>query len=169
MTAFAVLDYTVYTANLSSPTYQTSGPDFQPYYSAKAAYGSLLSPPVTDPAAELTPAFWHNVTALFESDDSVFQTYIDRKQRGYDYESCNGTCKTTEICGLRSSQSQYACVGSNPVLQAPSAKRRDVEVKAQARHQHDHDCSGSVFKDVFRKLAGKGEKAFVRRSVDRRG
>lgn len=68
---FDVLDFTAYIANISGPDYQ-NGRTWTDYYSAKDAYGSLLSPPVTDAAVELTPAFWHNVTALFETDDDVF-------------------------------------------------------------------------------------------------
>jgi hypothetical protein len=52
----------------------------------------------TDAAAELTPAFWHNATELFESNDDVFQDYIARMSRGYDVSSCTGTCKK---CHLR--------------------------------------------------------------------
>lgn len=103
---FGVLDYTVYYANISSPAYQ-DGPVWEVLYSAKEAYGSLLTPPVTDAAAELTPAFWHNVTTLFENDDDVFQTYYLRKSRDYDTATCTDDCKTEEICSLRASQSQY--------------------------------------------------------------
>ncbi|KAJ8611085.1 hypothetical protein MRB53_038172 [Persea americana] len=68
-----VLDMTEYTASLENPSYQTTGPVWSEYYSSKAAYGSLIG--VTDPTAELTPAFWHNVTAAFESDAAAFQAY----------------------------------------------------------------------------------------------
>lgn len=101
---FGVLDMTVYYADMASATYQTD-PTWQVLYSVKDTYGSLLG--VTDAAAELTPAFWHNVTALFESNDTVFQEYISRKTRGYDTSTCTGTCKTAEICQLRAAQAQY--------------------------------------------------------------
>ena len=42
-------------------------------------------PPFTDPAAELTPAFWHNVTNLFENSDSASKGTL-RVERG-DLES----------------------------------------------------------------------------------
>jgi sphingomyelin phosphodiesterase len=103
---FAILDYTVYYANISSPTYQ-SGPVWEKLYSVKEAYGSLLTPPYTDATAELTPAFWHNVTVLFENDDDVFQTWYARRGRDYSAATCTGTCKTTYLCELRASQSQY--------------------------------------------------------------
>lgn len=103
---FAILDYTVYYANISSPTYQ-SGPTWERLYSVKEAYGSLLTPPVTASSAELTPAFWHNLTVLFEDDDTVFQEYYSRKSRDYSTATCTGSCKTAEICALRAAQSQY--------------------------------------------------------------
>ena len=63
-------------------------------------YGPLLDPPYTTPTAELVPAFWHNLTEVFEMDDSIFQDYYARKQRGYDPMLCISTCKTEEICGM---------------------------------------------------------------------
>lgn len=103
---FAILDYIVYYTNISSPTYQ-DGPVWEKLYSVKEAYGSLLTPPVTDPAAELTPEFWHDVTELFESDDGVYQEWYARRTRDYSFDTCTGDCKNTSICELRASQSQY--------------------------------------------------------------
>ncbi|KAI0477086.1 calcineurin-like phosphoesterase [Xylariaceae sp. FL0804] len=108
---FGVLDMTVYYANISSPSYQ-SGPTWEVLYSVKDAYGPLLN--YTDPAAELTPAFWHNLTALFEDDDAVFQAYYARKTRDYDNSTCTDDCKTDEICQLRAAQAQYDCGTVSP-------------------------------------------------------
>jgi sphingomyelin phosphodiesterase len=112
---YKVLDYTVYYANMSVPSFQTTGPTWKKLYSFKEAYGLFFSPPYTEPSAELTPAFVHNVTVLFENNDAVFQEYIFRKQRGFDFVPCTGTCKTYELCELRSAQSQFACYGSSPL------------------------------------------------------
>jgi sphingomyelin phosphodiesterase len=103
---FAVLDYTVYTANISTET----NPEWTKYYSAKESYGSLLSPPLTDPTAELTPAFWHNVTALMETDNSVFQAWWARTTRGFNVPECNAQCARDQICSLRAADAQYGCV-----------------------------------------------------------
>ncbi|KAF7171965.1 hypothetical protein CNMCM5623_004235 [Aspergillus felis] len=103
---FAVLDYTVYTADISTET----TPQWTKYYSAKESYGSLLSPPLTDPAAELTPAFWHNVTALMETDNSVFQAWWARTTRGFNVPECNAQCARDQICSLRAADAQYGCV-----------------------------------------------------------
>lgn len=118
---FGVLDLTVYYTDLNSPSYQ-SNPTWQKLYSAKEAYGSLLG--VTGAAVELTPAFWHNVTVLFESDDAVFQQYHARKSRGSDDRSpCTGDCKTAELCGMRAAQSRFNCDVVKPGV---NFRRRDV-------------------------------------------
>ena len=108
----------------------------------------MLTPPHTDPTAELTPAFWHNVTDLFAKNDTVFQEYVDRKQRGWDYTPCEGTCKTNEICQLRSAQSQYGCLSPSPAM-----KKRSVDgVELTARVESE--CSGSRMVEVLHEMAG---------------
>lgn len=131
---YDVLDYTIYYANMSLPTYQTN-PTWEKLYSFKEAYGSLLSPPYTDPWAPLTPAFFHNVTQLFIDNDTVFQEYYFRKQRGWYYVPCTGTCKMDELCQMRSAQSQYACYG----LSALSVKKRSLSEDIRSVG----DCEGS--------------------------
>jgi sphingomyelin phosphodiesterase len=119
---FAIIDYHIYITNMSNPYYQTIGPIWTHYYSAKSTYGSLLTPPFTDATAELSPAFWHNVTVLMETDDSVFQDYNVRKTRGWEPPACTGVCKETEICQLRSPQSQFNCI--NTAVNVPTTKKK---------------------------------------------
>lgn len=142
---FGVLDFTEYITNMSSSTYQTK-PTWQKYYSAKETYGSLLDPPVTDSAAELTPAFWHNVTVLFENDDSVFQDYYARKSRGWDVSECTGDCKTDEICQLRAVESQYNCVEITPGI---SFKKRDTTASESSSTTKESTCGESVVGQMF--------------------
>ncbi|KAJ5673981.1 hypothetical protein N7462_009420 [Penicillium macrosclerotiorum] len=110
---FAVLDFTQYIANITDPAFQTS-PAWTPYYSAKASYGAALTPPVTDPAAELTPGFWHNVTVAMQQDDAVFQAFWARRTRGFNVPACTDTCVSQEICALRAADAQYNCVVPTP-------------------------------------------------------
>jgi sphingomyelin phosphodiesterase len=140
---FGVLDFTEYIADIKSPSYQ-SGPVWTEYYSAKAAYGPLVTPPLTDPAAELTPAFWHNLTEVFENDDTVFQQYYSRKSRGYDGTTCTGACKTSEICALRAAEAQYNCATVSPGVHFT---KRDGE--------HADECEGSRTKAIFQAIAGR--------------
>ncbi|THZ64346.1 sphingomyelin phosphodiesterase [Aureobasidium pullulans] len=133
---FGVLDYTVYFANISSPTYQ-NGPTWQKYYSVKETYGAQLTPPVTAASAELTPAFWHNLTTLFQTNDAVFQQFNARKSRGHDVSSCTGDCKTSSICQLRAAEAQYNCVTIKPGV---NFKKRDLA----ADITHSDECDGSA-------------------------
>ncbi|PWY91733.1 acid sphingomyelinase [Aspergillus sclerotioniger CBS 115572] len=144
---FGVLDFTEYITNMSSPTYQEK-PTWEKYYSAKEAYGSLLDPPVTDSAAELTPAFWHNVTVLLENDDSVFQDYYARKRRGWDVSECTGDCKTDEICQLRAAESQYNCVEITPGI---NFKKRDTTTATVFK---ESACGESVVGQMFSNFDG---------------
>ncbi|KAI1321123.1 Metallo-dependent phosphatase-like protein [Xylariaceae sp. FL0255] len=142
---FGVLDYTVYIANMSSATYQ-GGPTWEKYYSAKETYGSLLTPAVTSSAAELTPAFWHSVTALFESNDDVFQDYIARKSRGWDVSTCTDDCKTDEICQLRAAQALYNCVEVTPGINFKKSKR---STDAQSSAVREPSCGDSIVGKVL--------------------
>jgi sphingomyelin phosphodiesterase len=134
---FGIRDYTVYYSNLSAPDYHIHGPKWEELYSFRSAYAVAAANStdyhVHDPHAELTPAFMHNVTTLFENDDAVFQQYWDRKQRGYTpagYGLCVGSCKTNEICQLRSAQSQFACLAPSAALRR---KRAVGEIEMEAR------------------------------------
>jgi sphingomyelin phosphodiesterase len=138
----AVLDFTVYYANLTSPDFQSaSGPTWQELYSAKAVYGAALG--VTDPLAELSPAFWHNLTQLFEEDDALFQQYYGYKTRDYaaDAAGCTGDCKTAELCQLRAAQAQYNCGTVSPGING---------------HGHSTDgldgCEGSQVVSILQKI-----------------
>lgn len=147
---WAVLDYTVYIANMSAPDYQVAGPTWEEYYSVKSAYGSLLSPPYTDAAAELTPAFWHNVSELFVNDDEAFQAYHGRRTRGWDLAECTGSCKSDEICEMRSSQSQFGCYTSGAV----SVKRRRASAEEDRARGERGECPGSKARPIVRNFAG---------------
>ncbi|GAM83788.1 hypothetical protein ANO11243_017780 [Dothideomycetidae sp. 11243] len=144
---FGVLDFTVYIANISDPAYQ-SGPVWQKYYSAKETYGPLANPPVTDPAAELTPGFWHSVTDAFNSNDAEFQAYIARQSRGFAVKECTGTCKTQEICQLKAAEAQYNCVPVVPGISFTKKHKRDVEEGLA----YTSDCGGSVLIKTVKSL-----------------
>ncbi|KAF4984349.1 hypothetical protein FZEAL_460 [Fusarium zealandicum] len=106
---FAVLDATTYSADMTSDTYQTQGPVWKKYYSAKETYGALTSPPLTDPHAELSAAFWHNVTETFETDQKAFDAFMLRLSRGWIQPECNQDCRASQICQLRAARSEDNC------------------------------------------------------------
>ncbi|KAK5745900.1 hypothetical protein LTR17_001029 [Elasticomyces elasticus] len=148
---FGILDYTVYSANMSAGDYHTTGPKWAEYYTFKTAYGSLLDPPYSDPLDEMTPAFMHNVTTLFQINDTAFQEYYDRKQRGWTpvgYGPCTGDCKTDEICQLRSSQSQYACMTPSAAI-----KKREANGEQVLHARVESECSTSRMVGVLHAMA----------------
>lgn len=145
---FGILDMTTYITNMSTSTYQTDGPVWEKYYSVKEAYGPLVTPPLTDPSAELTPAFWHNVTEVLASNSSTFDEYWARKWRGYDVDSCTGSCVTDEICQLRAAEARYNCITVTPGV----SFKRDLHQHSLTEDGHDH-CEGSLAKGIFQKLA----------------
>lgn len=147
---FAVLDATTYIADMDTPGYQVTGPLWKKYYSAKDAYGRAVSPPLTDPAAELSPSFWHNVTAALEKDNSLFDEYMARKSRGWKADRpCRDGCKKEEICGLRAARSQDNCW--KPSFGISFSKRGEAE----HNHGHHDECGASVasewLSDLFRR------------------
>lgn len=149
---YNILDFTEYIANISAPQFQHH-PVWTKYYSAKAAYGSLLTPPVLDPAAELSPAFWHDVTALFETDDAAFQDYYRRQTRGFKNATCTGTCKTAQICGLRAFDAQFNCHTPTPGF---NFKREAADEEQQSSHEGhaDDECGegGAKIRGIFRSI-----------------
>ncbi|UKZ46180.1 hypothetical protein TrVGV298_000379 [Trichoderma virens] len=149
---FAVLDTTTYIADMTNANFQTTGPVWTKLYSAKEVYGSKLNPPVTDPSAELTPAFWHNVTALFESNSAMFNQYISLKSRGWNVASCTGDCQKQEICQLRAGRSESNCVVPSPGLHI--SKRSDERHGHSHHRAHDHqECGMSAGMKTIGSLA----------------
>ena len=121
---FAVVDYTVYITNItSSPRSQEHQPHWTKYYAAKSTYGSPLSPPYNEPSAELSPAFWHNVTVLMEENETVFQEWWQRRKRGFNVSECSGDCVQKEICKLRAADARFNCVVASPGIHV----KRDEE------------------------------------------
>ncbi|KAE8441924.1 hypothetical protein EG329_004182 [Mollisiaceae sp. DMI_Dod_QoI] len=148
---FGILDIETYIANISFPTYQ-SGPTWQKLYSAKEVYGPLVTPPLTDPTAELTPAFWHNVTAAFQINDPAFQNYYALKSRDYSTATCTGTCKTQEICAMRAAQSQYNCATITPGINFKKREEDGVVERSEGKIELG-ECEGSLIRPMLARLA----------------
>lgn len=152
---YGVMDYTQYIANISDPSYQTK-PKWTPYYSAKENYGSKLSPPVTadDTSVELTPAFWHNVTAVMEKDPSAFQDYWNKRTRGFDVSTCVGSCASNEICGLRGADTSNSCYQAPHDPGAMFSKRDGAgPVSLSSESFQEPECDHSEAASLFAKMA----------------
>ncbi|CAK7226792.1 hypothetical protein SEUCBS140593_006361 [Sporothrix eucalyptigena] len=148
---YGVLDVVTYAADMSSPTYDTNGPVWTKYYSAKEAYGPLVGVDPSDTAAELTPAFWHNLTEVLLTNQTAFDEYYARKSRGYDVSSCTGDCVTSEVCLLQSAEAQYNCW--TPSVGIHFSKRDE----GSDGHKHD-ECEPSLTKRLFHHIRASAEK-----------
>lgn len=123
-----------------------------------------------DPAAELSPEFWHNLTLTFENDDVVFQEFLARKTREFaplplsssPSPPCTGDCKTAELCKLRAGESQYNCVRVTPGIHF----KRDEHGHSHATYQPG-DCEGSKLGDIMHGL--KDNIHEVHQELARRG
>lgn len=109
---FGILDVDTYVADMADPEFQ-NGPAWKKSYSAKETFGSLLEIPVSADA-ELTPAFWHNITVALERDPAAFQAYWSRRTRGWNVPECDEACRKAEICQLRAARSQDNCFVPTP-------------------------------------------------------
>jgi sphingomyelin phosphodiesterase len=151
---FGVLDMTTYIAEMTITGDQTAAPVWTEYYSAKAAYGPLVTPPLTDPAAELTPAFWHNLTVVLQNDQTAFNEYYARKSRGFNVPACTGTCVTSEICGMRAAESQYNCHTITPGVSFSKRDGEEVLVRSEGEVR-ESECEGSALRPILAKLVGQ--------------
>ncbi|KAL5350564.1 hypothetical protein ACLOAV_004133 [Pseudogymnoascus australis] len=145
---YGVLDFIDYTTDITADKLS-----WTKYYSAKEAYGPLLTPPVTDAAAELTPAFWHDVTSLFETNEAAFKDFFARKSRGFEVEACDGDCRAEQICMARAAESQYNCDKLKPGF---NFSKREEE-----SHAHRDECEGTRLREVFGQM-GRDHETFIR-------
>ncbi|KZP28597.1 sphingomyelin phosphodiesterase [Athelia psychrophila] len=145
---FELMDVKVYTTNMSDPSYQNN-PTWELYYSARETYAPLV--PSLSANQSLSPAFWHNLTEVFASNDTAFQMYNTFKSRDGAVESCVGSCQNTTICGMRAMRSENNCGVVTPGL--PS--RRSLEPLMSASHGYDMDCEGAGIGHIMKKMTSQ--------------
>lgn len=157
---FGVLDFTQYIADIGAPD-QTSL-EWVSYYSAKEAYGSKLASPVTDPSAELSPAFWHNVTVAMENESAVFGDFWARRTRGFQVPSCTGDCMSGEICALRGADAQYNCYVQKVGF---SFEKRDDLDEVSRDERMLPECNHAGMAPLLAKIA---RRAAIARDMEKR-
>ncbi|KAJ7675218.1 sphingomyelin phosphodiesterase [Mycena rosella] len=108
------------------------------YYSARETYGPLVG---LAPSAPLSPAFWHNLTQVFETNETAFQMYNTFISRGGAVSACDAACKNTTICDLRALRAENNCNVPTPGF---SLRRRD----GGASHESDA-CEGTGISRVM--------------------
>jgi sphingomyelin phosphodiesterase len=101
---------------------------------------------MTNSRAELSAAFWHNITEVFEKNQAVFDDYMLRLSRGWIQPECTDECRTTQICMLRAARSQDGCdvptLGSSYHARMENGAERD-------------ECGISVLQATFSALVAK--------------
>lgn len=107
-----VYDSNTYVADLSkAATWDATGatPDWHLEYSAREAYGAHVPIAADQP---LSPAWWHNVTNAFESNDAAFQKYWTYRGKSANrMAACttNTSCPKEMICDMRAGKSTDTC------------------------------------------------------------
>ncbi|TGJ85788.1 hypothetical protein E0Z10_g2998 [Xylaria hypoxylon] len=167
---FGVLDITTYIANMSDPAFQgAEGPVWTKYYSAREAYGELVNPPLAplgiksnEGIRELDPAFWHEVTEIFEEDPAAFEKFMTRKRRGWQPDMCDDDCRSAEICQLRAGRAQDNCMLPR-LIRSENGLAEDIPTAKLG----GQECGGSVLADTLGTLAGDAEmRAWLEQLVD---
>ncbi|RYP43274.1 hypothetical protein DL770_011754 [Monosporascus sp. CRB-9-2] len=169
---FGVLDVTTYIANMSDPDFhRRTNPTWTKYYSAREAYGPLVSPPLAPLGenkadSELTPAFWHNVTEALERNATAFEAFMARKRRGWRPDACDTEdCVAAEICRLRGARAQDNCVRPSLRLGLVGRRGRIAGVSTDSWkslglvEDHEDECESSVVMDtlgVLGRMIGAG-------------
>lgn len=112
-------------ANISEPTFQINrmSIDYQSsssikissiatwelYFSARDTYGPLVGN--LTPSDPLGPAFWHNLTNVFVTNDTAFQLWNTHQSRDGAVVPCDDAeCKNTTICAMRAFRAENNCV-----------------------------------------------------------
>ncbi|KAJ6526013.1 sphingomyelin phosphodiesterase [Mycena capillaripes] len=103
---YEVMDSSIYFTNASDAHFQVN-PKWSLYYSARETYGPLVG---LARSAPLSPAFWHNLTEVFERNETAFQMYNTFISRGGAVRACDANCKNTTICDLRAFRAENNCV-----------------------------------------------------------
>ncbi|EPS35892.1 hypothetical protein H072_10630 [Dactylellina haptotyla CBS 200.50] len=175
---YQVLDYDHYYTSIADIGYgSTAKPVWKKLYNAKAALGPLVSPPLPA-SAPLSPAFWHNLTLAFESNDGAFQAWFDRKIADFQTaENCDADCKQKEICQMRASASELTCfkgaisglvkrdgADTPPIESGEALQAIDEYLHRGPRTQHGTLQCGGHMLEIFMKMAR--DKDSIRKVVE---
>ncbi|GAA5820840.1 hypothetical protein JCM11251_001839 [Rhodosporidiobolus azoricus] len=179
---YEIMDFTPYYANLTAPSFQDD-PEWQPYYSARASYGTMLDPPHPS-TASLNARFWHRITDVFEKNGTAFQLYNTRLSRGGAVYGCDDqACISSRICMARAMRSQDNCQVVQPhfsfrkrgliSLNKPTISTSTFSPSfSSVHHPHQHDhfaCEGPGLPSMLRALSSGVLDARVQQAVRAQG
>ncbi|KZT08514.1 sphingomyelin phosphodiesterase [Laetiporus sulphureus 93-53] len=144
---FEIMDAKTYYTSIFDPEHQLH-PKWHLLYSARETYGPLVPSFSDRPDAPLNPAFWHDLTEVFRTNDRAFQMYIAHKPRGREFVwgSCEGACKEGTLCEMRTLRSDVCGKVSGPVFHLPDGNGRFVGAQMQS-------CEGHGIGHILKSLA----------------
>jgi len=149
---YNIMDKRVYIANMTEPSYHTQ-PEWSLLYSARDSYGRIVAdafPSTTndefEPSAPLDAPFWHKLTEVFLSNQTVFDMYVNRTNRNaVTRRRCEEGCRNRTICDIRAMRSQDNCYNKSlKEIIYPDPDGPDVS----------DACEGSAFPSIMRRLLG---------------
>ncbi|KAH6908590.1 Metallo-dependent phosphatase-like protein [Coprinopsis sp. MPI-PUGE-AT-0042] len=132
---YEVMDIKVYRSNVESATFQTQ-PTWDLVYSARSLYGPFV--PSLTPTSSLSPAFWHQLTEAFETNNEAWNLYRSHNNDGQVVAECDADCKKEKICDMRAFRAENLCSKAKIGLNF----RRDMAGRDMVV-EHDHEiCAG---------------------------
>ncbi|KAJ7675216.1 sphingomyelin phosphodiesterase [Mycena rosella] len=137
---FEVMDASVMFTNISDPNFQIK-PTWGLFYSARELYGPLVGLSPTEP---LSPAFWHNLTEVFATNDTAFQMWNAFQSRDGAVIACDADCANTTICDMRAFRSENNC-------DTPSAGFALRKRAGEASHDSD-ECEGAGLSHILSRM-----------------
>ncbi|KAJ7253566.1 sphingomyelin phosphodiesterase [Mycena rebaudengoi] len=142
---FEVMDASVFFTNTSDANFQIR-PRWSRYYSARETYGPLVG---LRPRASLSPAFWHNLTQVFERNATAFQMFNTFMSRGGAVTACDSAdCVATTICDMRALRSENNC--DTPAGGFPVRRRESKE--NMLLHEESHACEGAGMSRILKSM-----------------
>ncbi|KAF9269665.1 sphingomyelin phosphodiesterase [Marasmius fiardii PR-910] len=142
---FGLMNVRMIFTNTSEPSFQTH-PQWRELYNTRDLYGPLVE---LSPTSELTPGFWHNLTQVFQTNDTVFQLFNSLLSREGAVVPCDGQCKDTRICDLRAFRSENNCDVPTP---GAKFRKRDVDGMITESEACEGFGLGSFFRLLYASL-----------------
>ncbi|GAA5892910.1 hypothetical protein JCM5296_006039 [Sporobolomyces johnsonii] len=144
---YEVMNFRIIYADMNAPNYQVE-PNWTEYYSARDSYNIFLDP-AWPAEAPLNASFWHLVTEAFLVNDTAYEFFNTRSNRGGWPWCTDEACKQWRVCGLRALRVEDDCGEQNSGPLSFDVGKRSFE---SPEHAQVHSCEGVGLGSMFKKL-----------------
>ncbi|EPQ52297.1 sphingomyelin phosphodiesterase [Gloeophyllum trabeum ATCC 11539] len=163
---YEVMDAKSYFTNMSAPGFRKQ-PKWSLFYSARESYGPLVDLPASAP---LSPAFWHNLTALMARNDTLFRLYQHRKNGGVRRRPCRGECKEKTLCQMQSMRSEDDCNTVTPGVPGLHGAQEVMDMgmvphALDRSHRDRARCEVTGLSGILKAFLGKTRRAGFQREL----